>query len=911
MPELIGQTLSHYRITAALGAGGMGEVYRATDSNLGRDVAIKVLPPEVAHDAERLARFRREAHLLAALNHPNIAAIYGLEEADGKPFLALELVEGEDLKQRLARGAIPVDEALEIAEQIALALEEAHAKGIVHRDLKPANVKLTPGGKVKVLDFGLAKAWAGDAADGSSSSSALSQSPTLAHTGTAAGLILGTAAYMSPEQARGRPVDKRADVWAFGVLLWEMLSGRALFAGDTVTDVIAAVVTREPDLDALPAATPPAVRRLIARCLRKDPRTRLPDIGAARLELQDVRSGATAEGPAAALEAGIGAERRGRTRERLWAALAVALAGLAAVLLSQRSHTASEAPPAAHFVLDTPEGVTLGDGTPVLSPDGRKLVFDGQSASGVWQIWIRALDSTEARPLPGTDAGGALTWSPDGTTLAFVTGGEIRKLVLAGGTVLRICALPRPLIAGGTWSEAGDLVFAAAGSSDFAFTLYRVPAAGGEATPLTTLDQSRGETAHTSPQFLPDGRRLLFRVTSSQAPNAGLFATSLEAPGERRRILPETRHFEYATPGHLLSVQDGVLTARRFDPRQLDTKGEAVSVASNVATWTQVPDFSWFSASATGHLAWLSGRSGTRQLRLEWLDRAGKVLGTLGEPATYGQMALSPDGRRVAAEIQDPKTGVDLWLIDVARDVASRLTTDAANEREPVWSPDGRELLFTSDSGGDENILHKALQGSEPAAPLPGGVGATPGERDLPENWSRAGNTLLYMTLGKDRTFWAFPMDGKGKPERLLSGQFSIDEPHVSPDGRWLAYISTESGQFELYVEPFRRRGEKLRVSTSGGGQPRWRGDGRELFYLSPDGGIVSVSVREGASGLELGRPTTLVSADRTQAVVTGPDYDDWDVTPDGQRFLVKVSATPVERPRIHVLLNWPSLVPR
>ena len=331
---MIGQTLSHYRVTAALGAGGMGEVYRATDTSLQREVAIKVLPPEVVKDPDRLARFKREAHLLAALNHPNIAAIYGLEEADGKPFLALELVEGEDIKQRLARGAIPVDEALEIARQIAEALEEAHNKGIVHRDLKPANVKLTPDGKVKVLDFGLAKAWAGEAGDGSSANAMLSQSPTLAHTGTVAGVILGTAAYMSPEQARGKRVDKRADVWSFGVLLWEMLTGRTLFAGDTVTDVIAAVVTKEPDLDALPARTPRAVRRLLSRCLRKDPRTRLPDIGAARLELSEVIAGtADADAPAADVAALTGAERRRHVRERwAWAVVALAATGLASAL---------------------------------------------------------------------------------------------------------------------------------------------------------------------------------------------------------------------------------------------------------------------------------------------------------------------------------------------------------------------------------------------------------------------------------------------------------------------------------------------------------------------------------------------------------------------------------------------------
>ena len=459
---LIGQTLSHYKITSALGAGGMGEVYRATDTNLHRDVAIKVLPPEVAQDPERLGRFKREAHLLAALNHPSIAAIYGLEEADGKPFLALELVEGEDLKERLARGAIPVDEALEIAKQIAEALEEAHNKGIVHRDLKPANVKLTPEGKVKVLDFGLAKAWAGEASGVNSGSAALSQSPTLAHTGTIAGVILGTAAYMSPEQARGKPVDKRADVWSFGVLLWEMLTGRSLFAGDTVTDVIAAVVTKEPDLDLLPPATPRAVRRLLGRCLRKDPRTRLPDIGAARIEIQDVLAGSADEpgGTAAGSDPTAAAEIRRLARQRwAWAAAFLLAAGLAGYLAAGRFTETPEIRPAAHFVIDPPEGRrVLPWGAPAVSSDGRQVAFAtaGAEASLPGTLWTRPLDSMVGRELPGTEGAMLPFWSPDSRSLAFFTLSELRKISLDNGAVQKVCALPQGrFTAGGDWAADG------------------------------------------------------------------------------------------------------------------------------------------------------------------------------------------------------------------------------------------------------------------------------------------------------------------------------------------------------------------------------------------------------------------------------------------------------------------------
>ena len=449
MASIVGQTLSHYRVTAAIGAGGMGEVYRATDTTLGREVAIKVLPPEVAGDPERLARFRREAHLLAALNHPNIAAIYGFEETGGTPFLALELVEGEDLKERLARGPIPVDEVIDIAIQVAEALEEAHSKSIVHRDLKPANVKLSTTGKVKVLDFGLAKAWAGDSGGVGSSAPIVSQSPTIVHDGTLAGVVLGTAAYMAPEQARGKGADRRADVWAFGVLLWEMLTGRILFVGETLTDVIAAVVTREPDLTTLPANTPTVLRRLLIRCLRKDPRQRLPDIGAARLELQELKSGTLAE-DITAHQPVAAAERPGRRAERLaWAAATLVIACVAGALAFAHFREVESPRPAARFTVEAPAGwdfdVTFS--WPAPSPDGKQVVFSARPSSGdggptATTLWIRPLESLNARPLAGTEGGYLPAWSPDGRSVAFVAQHEIRRLSLADGTVQRVCTVP-------------------------------------------------------------------------------------------------------------------------------------------------------------------------------------------------------------------------------------------------------------------------------------------------------------------------------------------------------------------------------------------------------------------------------------------------------------------------------------
>jgi len=891
---VIGQSLAHYKITAALGAGGMGEVYRATDTKLNRDVAIKVLPAEVAQDSERLARFRREAQLLAALNHPNIATIYGLEEAKGKSFLVLELVEGEDLKEHLERGAVPVDEALEIAEQIAQALEEAHNKGIVHRDLKPANVKITPDGKAKVLDFGLAKAWAGDDV-GETASAVMSESPTLTHAGTVAGVILGTAAYMSPEQARGKPVDKRADVWSFGVVLWEMLTGRPLFSGDSVADIIAAVVTKEPDHDAVPAATPQAVRRLLARCLRKDPRTRLPDIGAARLELQDVIAGTTMEPLAGGTDedASGASELRRLTRQRwAWAAALLVAVGLAGFLAISTLRKTPAAQPAVHFIFELPEDVTLDDFNPVaVSPDGGSIVFAGRSATGAAQLWTRTLDAPEIHALPGTQGAGQPFWSPDGGSIAFFAEGELRKLSLANATVQRICTLP-PGSSGpaGTWSNEDNIVFST-GTVD---GLYSVSAGGGEARALTTPDE---QTQHWWPQFLPDGRRFIFEIYAFEEERKGVYVSSLDVPDEWRRLLPVPMRGRYGS-GHLLFVKNGsTLLAQPFDVARAELTGDPVAVASSVASG-RVPRWGWFSVSATGVLTYLEG--GT-SIQLVWLDRAGKRLGTLGDPRRhYGPIALSPDNSRVAVQIMAGDGLHNIWVVDVARGVASRVTTGSPGSFGPVWSPDGRELIFGGGRDGG-NLYRKELRAGATASSL-----LETAEREIPEDWSRDGKILLYRTAGEPNAVWALPLDGNGSPELVLKTGSSLREPQMSHDGRWLAYMSDESGRYEVYVEPFRRPGERVRVSPDGGHQPKWRGDGKELFYLSLDGQLLAVDVREGASGPDVGLPTLLVPADKTMAELGG--RDDYAVTADGQRFLVKTRVEEKER-RIHVVLNWTSLL--
>ena len=903
MTSIVGQTLSHYRVTAAIGAGGMGEVYRATDTTLGREVAIKVLPPEVAGDPERLARFRREAHLLAALNHPNIAAIYGFEEAGGTPFLALELVEGEDLKERLARGPIPVDEVIDIAIQVAEALEEAHSKGIVHRDLKPANVKLSTAGKIKVLDFGLAKAWAGDSGGVGSSAPIVSQSPTIVHDGTLAGVVLGTAAYMAPEQARGKGVDRRADVWAFGVLVWEMLTGRILFVGETLTDVIAAVVTREPDLATLPANTPPALRRLLIRCLRKDPRQRLPDIGAARLELQELKSGALA-GDVPANQPAAAAERPSRKAERLaWAAATLVIAAVAGALAFAHFREVESPRPAARFTVDAPAGwdfdVTFG--WPAPSPDGKQVVFAARPSGGdvaaASMLWVRPLESLTARPLAGTEGGSLPAWSPDGKSLAFVAANEIRRLSLADGTVQRVCAVPAPGGEGGIdWNESGTILFSAGGNAG---QIYSVAATGGEAKPLMALDKARGETNHHMPLFLPDGHRFLFVVGGEKV--GGVYVASLETPTDRRRVVPVGRRNVYASR-HLLFVRDGTLLAQPFDPEQAAPSGEPVTIASSVIGWTFNAGIAWFAASPAGTLTYFSGTQASTQFQLAWVDRKGTQISKLGEPGTFGQLTLSPDERNVALEVVDAERQYDLWVMDVGRGVISRVTAAQGDERDPVWAPDGRSIVFIARDSKGATLRRKGLRASDPETVIDGG------SRDelIPENWLRDGQTLLVV--GRDpakdaQNVLTVPVSG-GHAESLLSGS-RFDEPQVSPDGRWLTYVSRESGRDEVYLEPFRREGTRVRVSPGGGGQPKWRGDGRELFFTTPTNHLMAVAVRAEGDRVDVSLPTDLFEIRGLQEAGT----DDYAPSADGQRFLVKTPVGSDRKTQLQIVTNWTSLL--
>ena len=861
----IGTRLGPYDIVGALGAGGMGEVFRARDSKLGREVALKVLPDLVAHDADRLARFQREAQLLATLNHPNIAAVYGLEESSGISAIVLELVEGETLADRIARGALPVGEALEIARQIADAVEAAHEKGIVHRDLKPANVKITPEGRVKVLDFGLAKMYGA----GSPQHDA-SQSPTLSAMQTIGGVILGTAAYMSPEQARGKTVDRRTDVWAFGCVLYEMLTGRQAFPnGETVSDTLVAILSREPDWQALPSSTPPKVRALLERCLRKDARRRLQDIGDARVEIEEARD-------EPALSAVSGAPVRSRRRDYVWAAMALILLVTAALLGARLFLAPAPDARSVQFQVLAPEGARIDIGQP-LSPDGRIIAFTAISERGQPQIWVRPLDSASPRALPGTEQAQRLFWSPDSQYIGFFAQGKLKKVAVTGGPPLVIC---NEAGRDGAWGS-GDVILIGGQPMK---PLLQVSAAGGQ--PVAVTELGANEFSHDYPDFLPDGRHFLFMARTGSAESFKVYVASLDS--KERRVLPGiAAGARYSPSGHVLFARDGTLMAQPFDASRQELSGEPFPVAEGVPG-----PVAPYSVSTNGSLAYLSGGLATNS-ELAWFDRSGKQLELVGPSGQYGTPQLSPDGKYVAFARGSPG---DIWVLDIGRGLTSRLTSDPAGDAFPVWSPDGRMIAFASSRDlGTFNLYERAVGVVEQDKVLL--------KNEVPKNpsdWSRDGRYLVY-TARND--LWALPLSGNRQPMRVTETPFAEQIARISPDGRWVAYSSDETGDSQVYIQSFPQPGARQQISTTGGFQPYWSRDGRELFYVRPDLTMMAVSVKPAGATLEVSAPASLF---RTQLAVAGPVAltRSYSVSNDG-RFLINVASTdPLGRP-ITVVLNW------
>ncbi|MGD1148653.1 MAG: protein kinase [Thermoanaerobaculaceae bacterium] len=871
-----GTRVGPYEIVAPLGAGGMGVVYRARDTRLGREVALKFLPPDFATDPERHARFEREAKLLASLNHPHIAALYGLEHLDNHHALVLELVEGEGLDELIARGPVPPDEAIPIAVQIAEALEAAHEKGIVHRDLKPANVKVRPDGTVKVLDFGLAKAWEEQVAN---SDPALS--PTITSHHTRAGVILGTAAYMSPEQARGKPVDKRADIWAFGCLVYEMLSGERTFGGDTVTDVIAAVVTREPDWSTLPSGVTPHTRQALQRCLEKDPKRRFRDIGDARFELEEgMRSSGAEPRSAAPTPAPVLVAAPARTATLPWIAAALGLVLAVGSVVAYVRAASVHAHTVRSYVLPPDKNHFIFNGSmggAELSPDGTRIVFAASDDSGRKLLWLRPLDSLTAQPLEGTDGASYPFWSPDSRFVGFFIPGKLKKIDILGGPPQSICDASSGR--GGTWSQEGAIVFA----SDVYGGLRRVSSAGGASVAITELDRSRGQTSQRWPVFLPDGRHFLYwagNPTASSQETKGIYVGTLDEKGQRFLLQADSDAL-YALPGYLLYLREQSLMAHPFDAGSLKFKGEAFPVAEDVAS-PESYRLGRFSVSQDRSLVYLTGQNDRSQAI--WLNASGQDVGPVGDAAIVGGIRLSPGGQTLAEIVQEPQTkNVDVWLVDLARGVKTRFTFDPAADFDPVWSPDGSRIAWASNTKGHFDLYVKSSTGAGEAETL------LASEADkYCTDWSRDGRFVAYTQLdpkgNNGADIWILPLFGDRTPYPFLATPFNEGNAVFSPDGRWLAYQSNESGKSEIYITPFPQAGGKWQVSQGGGLTPSWRADGQELYYSTPDGRLMEVSVAAKGPAVEVGAPREF---SKVQMASPNPGAWSYAVAPKSDRVLL------------------------
>jgi serine/threonine protein kinase len=854
MPLSAGDQLGPYEILAPLGAGGMGEVYRAHDTRLRRDVALKI-------SAERFSeRFEKEARAIAALNHPNVCTLHDI----GPNYLVMELVEGQTLAERLKQGAIPLDEALIIAKQIADALEAAHEKGITHRDLKPGNIILKPDGVVKVLDFGLAKM-------GGTPAVQSENSPTLTVGATQAGVILGTAAYMAPEQARGKEVDRRADIWAFGVVLYETLTAHKLFHGDDLSEVLASVIKDEPKLERVPAK----VQRLLRSCLQKDPKQRLQAIGDWRLLLE--------EAPGAAKQSS-----HGWLGWAVAAVVALALAALAYVHFR-------EIPPEARLLSTTilpPEGAIFNfssdNNPPAISPDGRRIVF-GARLGGKSQLWVRPLESPVAQPLAGTENATFPFWSPDSRSVAFFADRKLKRIDVAGGPALTIADVITAR--GGAWSPDGVIVYCPSNTS----ALQRVAAGGGTPSPATTL-AAANDHSHHFPWFLPDGRHFLFEDQLQQASNDVVLRIASLDSKEVTTLGPANSNAVYAQ-GYLLFLRERTLMAQPFDVQHLATTGDALPIGERVERALGAGAVGVFSVSRDGLLAYQTGSGGSGS-QLTWFERGGKPVGMLGEPGDINSLEFSPDRKSVAVSLS-----ADLWIYEVARGLRTRFTFNPSVENNPVWSLDGRRIIYDSNQKGRFDLYRKSadLNGTEE-------VLYEDAADKVPTSLSLDGKFLLFQR-DDPKTFadiWVLPLtpDAPGaKPFLFLKTPFHEGFARFSPDGKWVAYESDESKRLEIYVAPFPGPGGKRQISTAGGTFPSWRDDGKELFYVTPDGTLMAAEVAVKGSSIEVG---AIRSLGIPTARGRGRMYD---VSADGQRFLVP---TPLEQKSpapLTLVYNWPLLL--
>jgi serine/threonine-protein kinase len=887
-----GQTLLHYRVVEKLGEGGMGEVWRAVDTSLDRAVAIKVLPDVFAADPDRLARFEQEARLLASLNHPGIAAVYSVHAHEGMRFLAMELVEGEDLARVLARGPLVQEDAIRVALQIAEALEAAHDSGVIHRDLKPANIVLMPSGKIKVLDFGLAKALV---QAGAASDPALS--PTMTSAGTMAGMILGTAGYMSPEQARGKPVDRRADLWAFGCILFEMLTGRRAFDGETVSDTLASVLKIDPAWDALPPSTPPAVRRVLRRCLTRDVERRLGHISGARVPLRETLDGVMDTEPAVDRPA-AGPEASAWTRRLPWAlvALLAVVAGLAQWRAGSDSDAVHEAPLLSLLAPFPPEQAIPGlqMGVVALSPDGKYLAL-ALEQDGEQHLFLRRMDREDMAPIAGTEGASTPTFSPDGKWIAYFADGKLKKVSVDGGKPITLCDSVGDN-RGASWGSDDRIVFAA----HYTQGLSRVPGSGGELEPLTTLDASVGERTHRWPHAVPGHDLILFTVGAMDSPESydeARIDALRPSTGERKNVLQGASMARYAPSGHLVFGREGFLFAVPFDVERLETRGSPVPVVENVmgmrSSGVVHADF-----SGDGLLAYIAGSPRSRQSRLVWRHRDGRTEPLPAPVAGYGSPRLSPDRRRIVVPTAGDAT-FDVWVWDIERETPTRLTFEGDNP-DAVWSPDGERIAFASVRGGARMSTYvKAADGSGAEELLYSPTAESGSGRPATQDWSPDGRTLLYEFSDTKQTN-ILALDTESLETRvLLSSPAAEGGPALSPDGRWLAYHSDESGHPEVYVRPFPDMSGRWQISDAGGMSPRWSPDGRELFYRYGNS-LYAVRITTEDGKFHADRPQALF--DDVPAATLNPNFD----VLDADTFLLVEPAGDEETsPGVTVVVNW------
>ena len=870
-----GRKLAHYEILEPIGKGGMGEVYRARDGKLGRDVAIKVLPVEFSRDAERLARFKREAKVLASLNHPNIAAIFGLEQSESIHYLVLELVPGETLAERVARGPIPVDEAVEIATKIAEGLEEAHERGIVHRDLKPANVMLTPDGKVKILDFGLAKAFVEEGADADSS-----MSPTLTRDATRVGVILGTAAYMSPEQAKGKQLDRRTDIFAFGAVLYEMLTGKKAFRGDNVSEVLASVIKDEPDWDALPSDALLSIERVVRRCLNKTVARRFQHIGDAGFDLEEPVS----------MTAPVNVAVKRYSRLLLVATL---IATGVAVWALLRSETPVPKPVSRWTVLLPPGGAishqdVAGPGTSpsvAISPDGRHLAYLVARGS-TSHLYLRAADALQGEPVDSGERATTPFFSPDSQTLGFATvNGTLMKVSVRGGAPVAISEVGL-WVRGASWGPDGNIFF----NPGTAGGLYRVSADGGEQEVLASPRRDQGEKAYRFAEVLPGGQAVVFTLFSDDIESfddASIAVLSLET-GEVRTLVEGGSSPRYSVTGHLVYARAGDLFAVPFDARALEVTGAPVRVLEGVAGYPAMGSAE-FSLSLDGSLFYAPGEPIGIDQRVVWVDRTGTATTLVQETRAFYQPRVSPDGRSLAVVINDANMG--LWVYDIARGSLTRIVS-GSNNWNPVWAPDGEHVTFSSDRGGTMSLFSTASDGSGQPKHLNGGA-----PEQNPESWTPDGQTLVFKELSPETGYDIWLLSAAGDTTPFLQTSANEKGAEISPNGRWMAYQSDESGRMEIYVCPFPQAEPKRQVSIEGGTEPLWKPDGRELFYRD---GYKIMSVETETEGtLALAQPQLLFESDSYMT-----HESTYAVSADGERFVMIDQSESVRPPTELVLVQ-------